>query len=273
MPTWVDGQPASVLPLTDRGLAYGDGVFETIAVRRGKMPLLARHLDRLSVSATRLALPLELSRVEHDLRVCAAEIQQGVLKLMVTRGDGLRGYAPPADAQCRYLLSSAALPAYPKANARDGIRLFPCQTRLAIQPLLAGLKHLNRLEQVLARAEWQSAQYAEGLMCDTDGRIIEGVFSNLFLIKAGVLLTPALVRCGVAGTMRAELLARASALGWSVEETDLTLSDFYHADEVFFCNSLYGIWPVIGLEERAWSVGNYTRQLQAQLIDLLDFSR
>lgn len=269
MLTWIDGQPASALSLSDRGLAYGDGIFETIAVRRGSMPLLTRHLQRLAWSAERLALPLQLARLEAELGAFAQQLGQGVAKLIVTRGDGLRGYAPPTDARCRHLLSGAPLPAYPAQHAEAGIRLFPCETRLAIQPRLAGLKHLNRLEQVLARAEWQDNNHAEGLMRDMQGRVVEGVFSNLFLLKDGVLLTPALARCGVAGTMRAELLARAQALGWSVVVRDIEYPELLAADEVFFCNSLYGIWPVVALAHQRWDVGPRTRDLQQQIADVL----
>ena len=128
--------------------------------------------------------------------------------------------------------------------------------------LLAGLKHLNRLEQVLARAEWQDTAYAEGLLCDTSGRVIEGVFSNLFLIKDGELITPDLSRCGVAGVMRAEILQQAQSLGISQTVRDVSYAELVAADEVFVCNSLYGIWPVCALATHDWPVGPLTRKLQ-----------
>src|SRR5690606_31058408 len=136
-------------------------------------------------------------------------------------------------------------------------------TRLAEQPLLAGLKHLNRLEQVLARAEWQDTRYAEGLLCDVSGRIVEGVFSNLFLVRGGVLQTPALTRCGVAGVMRAELLEYAASLGVPCAVGDYERADLLVADEIFVCNSLYGVWPVRRFAGRDWPVGPLTRTLQA----------
>src|SRR5690606_25416234 len=127
-------------------------------------------------------------------------------------------------------------PAYPSAHAEQGIELYPCALRLAEQPALAGLKHLNRLEQVLARAEWQDTRYAEGLLRDQAGRVIEGVFSNLFLIRDGRLLTPALERCGVAGVMRAVLLREAAAQGLGCEVRDIAHDEMLAAQEVFFCN-------------------------------------
>ncbi|MNQ14038.1 Aminodeoxychorismate lyase [compost metagenome] len=270
MPVWIDGRPAALLPVTDRGLAYGDGLFETIAVRQGRMALLERHLQRLAEGAQRLGLPLGLTLVRAELLAFAGELGNGVAKLIVTRGDGLRGYAPPADAQCRRILSGSPAPTYPVRNRLDGIRLYPCATRLAEQPLLAGLKHLNRLEQVLARAEWQDPACAEGLMCDSSGRVIEGVFSNLFVVRNGELLTPSLARCGVAGVMRAEVIARAAAAGVTTRVGDLDRAALLAADEVFLCNSQYGIWPVVALDSHGWPVGKLTRKLQGLLADLVD---
>lgn len=270
MLSWVDGQPATQLPILDRGLAYGDGLFETIAVQRGQPRLLARHLARLQQGAQRLYLPLDLTLLQAELLAFCAELGEGVAKLIVTRGEGLRGYAPPQPSRpCRVLLGNPA-PAYPAVHAEQGVRLFPCATRLAEQPLLAGLKHLNRLEQVLARAEWQDPAYAEGLMCDSSGRVIEGVYSNLFLCKDGQLLTAELSRCGVAGVMRAEVLAQAEALGIAVQVRDISSAELLAADEVFLCNSLYGIWPVRELQGHDWPVGPLTRKLQAIIRSLLD---
>lgn len=268
--TWIDGRPADSLPVSDRGLAYGDGLFETVAVRAGRMPLLERHLLRLGEGARRLALPLDPELVRAELLGFAAALGDGVAKLIVTRGDGLRGYAPPADARCRRILLGSPPPAYPARHREQGIRLFPCTTRLAEQPLLAGLKHLNRLEQVLARAEWQDPACAEGLMRDLDGRVIEGVFSNLFVVRDDELLTPALQRCGVAGVMRAEILARAAAAGIATRVCDIDYPQLLGADEVFLCNSQYGIWPVVALAEHGWPLGGLTRKLQGLLSDLVE---
>lgn len=269
MLTWVDGQPADAVPLADRGLAYGDGLFETIAVRAAGMPLLERHLARLAHGAQRLGLPLGIEALRIELAAFAAALGDGVAKLIVTRGDGLRGYAPPAGARCRRILTGNPPPAYPTAHREQGVRLYPCATRLAEQPLLAGLKHLNRLEQVLARREWQDPACAEGLMRDASGRVVEGVFSNLFLVSGGVLLTPALQRCGVAGTMRAEILERAAQAGIATCVRDIGHAELLAADEVFLCNSQYGIWPVVALEERRWAVGPTTRTLQGLIAALL----
>lgn len=266
--SWLDGQPATGLPVEDRGLAYGDGLFETIRVEDGRPRLLDRHLQRLVDGLQRLGIPCDLPLIRAELLAFSRELGAGVVKLVITRGSGLRGYAPPQPCQPRRLMLGAPLPAYPVANGLSGIRLFPCATRMSEQPLLAGIKHLNRLEQVLARAEWNDSRYAEGLLCDYSGRVIEGVFSNLFIVRQGVLLTASLERCGVAGVMRAELMGLARRLGISVVVRDLRYDELLSADEVFVCNSLYGIWPVTALAEHAWPVGALTRKLQAVLAEL-----
>jgi len=270
MTSWINGHPAEALSVKDRGLAYGDGLFETIAVKDGRPLLFERHLQRLADGCNRLAIKTDLSLVRDESLSFAGQLGEGVMKLILTRGDSLRGYAAPPDAQGRRILQGGPPAAYPLAHAEQGVRLFDCQTRLSEQPLLAGLKHLNRLEQVLARSEWSDSEHAEGLMRDTSGRIIEGVYSNLFLVRNGVLFTADLTRCGVAGVMRAELLVQADALGMAVRVIDLTMADLQQADEVFVCNSVYGIWPVRSVAQLNWPVGALTRKLQNIARSLLD---
>ena len=266
--SWVDGQPAEGLPIHDRGLAYGDGLFETIKVVGGQPELLDRHLQRLTRGCQRLAIPCDIDLLNNNLSAFCAELGRGVAKLIVSRGEGRRGYAPPIPCRPRIVLTGSPLPDYPNAHAEQGVRLFPCTTRVAEQPILAGLKHLNRLEQVLARAEWQDSVFAEGLMRDSSGRVIEGVFSNLFIVDSDRLMTPSLERCGVAGVMREEVLERAQQAGVSTHIGDLSLDQLHRADEVFMCNSLYGIWPVRQLDASVWPVGPVTRKLQCLVNDL-----
>ncbi|MEX3773237.1 aminodeoxychorismate lyase [Pseudomonas sp. MYb118] len=270
MDCWVDGQPAQALSLKDRGLAYGDGLFETIAVKGGQPLLLDRHLSRLALGCSRLAINADQALIRDELLAYAGALGEGVLKLIVTRGDGLRGYAPDPSAQARRILQGNPPAAYPAIHAQQGVRLFPCTTRLSAQPLLAGLKHLNRLEQVIARAEWQDTEHAEGLMLDEAGRVIEGVFSNLFIVRDGVLITADLQRCGVAGVMRAELLFQAESLAIPAQITDISLEQLHGADEVFVCNSVYGVWPVRAYGDCHWPVGPLTRKLQTLSRALLD---
>lgn len=266
--SWVNGQPADGVPVQDRGLAYGDGLFETIKVIDGQPELLDRHLHRLGLGCQRLAIPCEPAALRAQIVAFSAALGYGVAKLILSRGDGMRGYMLPQRSQPRTVLTGSPLPNYPIEHSEKGVRLFACATRLAEQPALAGLKHLNRLEQVLARAEWRDPAIAEGLMRDTTGRVIEAVFSNIFIVKYGVLLTPSVERCGVAGVMRGELLERARRAGIPTQVADISLDQLLGADEVFVCNSLYGIWPVRQLQASVWPVGPLTRKLQSLIADL-----
>ena len=271
MQSWVDGQPAHALAsLKDRGLAYGDGLFETLAVKAGQPLLLDLHMQRLAQGCSRLAIVADNTVIRSEVLAYAQAMGEGVLKLIVTRGDSLRGYSASPEALPRRILQASPPAAYPEANALEGIQLFDCATRLAEQPLLAGLKHLNRLEQVLARAEWQDPAYAEGLMRDTSGRVIEGVFSNLFLVRDGGLYTADLQRCGVAGVMRAALLVEGERQGIASHVTDIRFEQLRQADELFLCNSVYGFWPVRAFAELSWPVGPLTRKLQGIARTLLD---
>lgn len=270
MQAWINGRPAECISLADRGLAYGDGLFETIKVHNGHAALLERHMARLHDGCQRLAISCDMASVQQELLAYMQQLGSGVCKLIVTRGVGQRGYGYPQPCQPQRILQASSLPQWPAAYAQQGVQLFACQLRLAEQPLLAGLKHLNRLEQVLARAEWSDPAYAEGLLLDQQGRVVDGVFSNIFIVQKQQLFTPALNRCGVAGVMRAELLARAVAAGIAVQEVDISLQQLQQADEVFTCNSLYGIWPVRGYTTQHWPVGPVTRKLQQLILDLVD---
>lgn len=266
--TWVDGYPAAGVPVHDRGVADGDGLFETIRVVDQRPLLLSRRLQRLEAGCQRLNIPCQPEQLRAQILEFSAALGDGVAKLILTRGDGQRGYAPPRPSLPRTLLLGSPAPAYPREHAERGVQLYPCATRLAEQPALAGMKHLNRLEQVLARSEWQDPAFAEGLMRDMSGRVIEGVYSNIFLISKGVLQTPSLERCGIAGVMRAEILERAQRAGIAVEVCDVSFEALLAADEVFVCNSLYGIWPVRQLKSHVWPLGPLTRKLQNLIADL-----
>ncbi len=251
------------VPLDDRGLHYGDGLFETMALQGGRLRLLDLHLERLAQGAARLAIPLPgLDGLGAALEAFARQQGEGVLKLILTRGSG-RGYAPPAAPSPNLILSH--YPA-PPMDGQEGVAVRLCALRLSRQPLLAGIKHLNRLEQVLARAEWHDPAIAEGLLQDGEGFLVEGIASNVFLVAGGRLLTPLLDLCGVAGVMRAHVMRQARTLGLEVQEARLGLHDLLAADELFLTNSLHGIRPVVELiGHREWVLGPLTRTLQENL--------
>lgn len=266
IPVWINGQPDTRVPVTDRGLAYGDGLFETVRIAGQQPVLLDYHLDRLMLGCRRLHIPLQRDALLAELAAWSGMSRPGVVKLMITRGSGGRGYAPTSDLEPRRILQHFPLPEYPDAWFQQGIRVFPCVNRLGHSPLLAGIKHLNRLEQVLARAEWDGIdQFQEGLVCDLNGSPIEGTMSNLFIVQNQQVLTPRLDQCGVAGVMRRWLMEQFRAAGLDVMETTITLDGFRVADERFFCNSVFGVWPVARFEDNRWSPGPVSRLAQ-QLI-------
>ena len=241
----VDG----VSPL-DRGLAYGDGVFETMRAHRGTVPWWPAHWARLAHGARRLALPLPRESMVRDEATRLLDGGDGVLRLVLTRGEGARGYAPAQAAMPAWILSTHSLPAPARAG---GLVLRWCATRLSHQPLLAGLKHCNRLEQVLARGEWPAPgepdgdAFDEGLVCDPDHHVVGAIAANLLVFGDGEWRTPPVDRCGVAGTCRAWVLREAGAV-----ERRLSRIDVESADALVLCNAVRGILPVARLGARAW---------------------
>lgn len=246
----------------NRGMAYGDGLFETLPVIRGEPLWLEEHLARLQCDALRLGMDVDEAALREELAiVMRAAPQYALLKIVLTRVAAGRGYAPPTRA-CDRLLQLFPSISPDRGHWRDGVRLMLCQQRLARQPALAGIKHLNRLEQVLAAGELRNPGVAEGLMLDVSGLVIEGTRSNVFLVKNACLVTPALEECGVAGIMRAKILEAASELGLSIRVGGVQLADLQRAEEVFICNSVFGIWPVTALGCVHKPIGDVSRQLQ-----------
>ncbi|MQM37937.1 Aminodeoxychorismate lyase [wastewater metagenome] len=247
----VDGRPGAAPPADDRGLAYGDGVFETVAVVDGRPALWPDHRARLARGCTRLGFAAPLERVDAEVAALAGQ-GDGVIKLIVTRGSGGRGYTPPTDAGPRVLARRGGVPERPVHWWREGITVHRCVTALAVQPALAGIKHLNRLEQVLARREWDDPGIAEGLMADTRGNVVAGTMSNVFARFDDILCTPPVADCGIAGVMRRRIIALAPRLGLRPRVRRLTWDGLARADELWLSNSLVGVWPVARLERRAW---------------------
>jgi len=241
----INGKPAGSIDIQDRGLAYGDGLFETIAIRGGLPCLWPEHMARLSAGAERLGIPMPGQALwRNEIRQLTSAGQTATVKLILTRGIGARGYRPPVRPQpSRILLFYPTEDPAPRWSRREvAVRL--CTTRLGANPALAGFKHLNRLEQVMAQSEWTDPDIAEGLMCDLHGNLIGGTMTNLFLFRKGTLLTPRLHQAGVSGTVRQRVLYQARALGVPVRETRLRPHDLLHADGAFLTNALIGCRPI-----------------------------
>ena len=256
----VDGELSDVVPASDRGLAYGDGVFETLAVRGGAPGLWQAHMDRLGRGCERLGLPTPAQAgLLREVKTVAAGQPRCVVKIILTRGSAGRGYAPPESVQPLRMVSAHPWPERIREDQQSGVEAVVCATRLALQPALRGIKHLNRLEQVLAAAELAGHPGKHGVMLNTEGYVIAGVSANLFAVADGQLLTPRMDRCGVHGVLR-DLLLRHHA--GRCERRRISLELLEEADEVFFCSAIRGIVPVRAIDEHRWPVGPVTRELQ-----------
>ncbi len=261
----VNGVVGAPLDPLDRGLHYGDGVFRTLHVEHGAPRWWDEHLHKLEADATRLGLAAPGPEAwQSDLAQLGTPLATGVLKLLLTRGVGTRGYRPQATTTTRILIHNPGLP--PSDSwPQPGLKLRLCQLRLGEQPRLAGIKHLNRLENVLARSEWDDPDIHEGLLLDARDRVISGVMSNLFIWHDGCLHTPALDCCGVAGVTRDRLLHRAVAAGYRIVIRDLHLDDLLAAEELMLTNSLMGLRHVTSLEQHTWPESIISPQLQLLL--------
>lgn len=236
----VDGQPSEYVDARDRGLAYGDGLFETLACVDGRPLAFDAHFARLRRSATWLGLNVPSpALLASEIAQCCDGRERAVAKIVLTRGSGGRGYRPLADGTTRRIVSTYEWPTLPAAEER--LRAWVCHHRLGHNPLTAGHKHLNRLDQVMASREWPGPHYFEGLMRDQHDDFVEGTRSNLFVVSGKRLLTPALDGGGIAGIVRAEVLAQAATIGLVCEETTVNSAHLDRADEVFLTGSVIGV--------------------------------
>jgi 4-amino-4-deoxychorismate lyase len=252
-------------------LAYGDGVFRTFPMRGGKPLLWDRQYAKLAAdcAALRITCPA-VGAFERDLAAIAMNDRDCVIKIMVTRGSAQRGYAiPAAEAPTRVVIASA-LPDHPPHCYERGVRAHLCRLRLAAQPALAGIKHLNRLENVLARAEWNDPGVAEGLLCDAWDNVIGGTMSNLFLVKDSALATPDLARCGVAGVTRERVIELARDNKIPLRTANISIDELLGADELFVTNSVIGVWQIAALDRRTWTPGDLTAQMRSWLDHVQD---
>ncbi len=241
--------PDGCVDPADRGLAYGDGLFETMAVRDAAIERLDLHLERLRWGAKRLQLPLpERTALAHELNAACATVRRGALKLILTRGNGPRGYAPPRHPEPMILLSASHRDSpFPRA-----ITVVMLEQRLSENESLAGIKHLCRLEQVLGQLELGDSNADEGLMMSTSGNVIGGTSRNLFALIGRRVVTPALHSAGIRGVMRQAVMEQCSALGLEVEESALRPTALEQAGELFMTNALVGIQSISRLDGRSY---------------------
>lgn len=263
----VNGNPADTIAVADRGLSYGDGVFRTLRVQQGSPFCWPRHFEKLHHDCHALQIPCPGEDILLQEIAQLSGTGSGVAKIMVTRGIGERGYAPSLRSTPTRVVSFHPAPVYDAAFYAHGITPHLCDLRLSRQPRLAGIKHLNRLENVLAAAECQAAGAAEGLLEDEEGFIISGTRSNLFAVIGGRLSTPDLSASGVAGVQRDRVIAWAEQHGVQCTVARLRLGDLLQADEIFLVNSVFGLWPVARVQEKDFDQRQMSLAIQTWLND------
>lgn len=250
---------------SDRGLQYGDGVFRTFPIVQGQALHLEQQLELLAHDAGRLDISAPVAALNEEVPAIASEVEEGVIKIILSRGSSARGYGIAKGSSSNRLVYLNALPNNITARRTQGVALIACNTRLGSNPQLAGIKHLNRLEQVLARAELPYESSDEGLLLDAEQRPISGTQANLFIVKGGRINTASLKENGVAGFMRSQVLQTAAAAHIPCYEQALVLDDLETADEIFLSNSVVGIWPVTFFDQRSLAIGTITQTLQSTL--------
>jgi 4-amino-4-deoxychorismate lyase len=269
--SWVDGIAGDQIPADDRGLAYGDGLFETILLRSGRPRFLTSHLERLTRGCEKLGIAFESALLRAEIARAAAQAPPlAVLKIIVTRGSAVRrGYRPTGTEHARRLLTLWESAPVPASALERGVELRVAETRLGENRSLAGLKHLNRLESVLAARESADPRWFDAVMLDGTGRLISGTMSNVFMLRGDTLLTPRVDRCGVAGILRAVVLREAAHVGLEAREQDLDPGELLNADGVCVTNARIGVVPVQRLGEHSIPMTDHLRRLREH-IEALD---
>jgi 4-amino-4-deoxychorismate lyase len=232
----INGRNSETLPVLDRGLLFGDGLFETIAFPGRDAPLWDRHMARLVKGCHVLGIESPDSNLLLDEARTLANDDRQIIKIIITRGEGGAGYFPAAGKMTRILYTRPWISRDPREKDA-GIGVHLCQTRLARGSATAGLKTLNRLEQVLAAREAQDAGFQEAILCDAEGYLVEGLMSNLFWVLDGTLFTPDLDQCGVAGVMREFVIQTAEQAGREVHVVEARADALVEADVLFLTNA------------------------------------
>lgn len=259
----VNGEISTFISTSNRGLNYGDGVFETLVVQNGHPQRWQAHMDRLGLGCECLGLTMPpQALLLREVQTIATGYSSAVVKIVLTRDGFGRGYTPPSGGDCKRIVSVHAYPDGIEAIASEGVKARICEIRLALQPALGGIKHLNRLEQVLAAAEIRDSNAVEGILLDREEHIISAISANIFLVFEDRLLTPRLDRCGVRGVVRGQIL---SAFKPRCEQRRLHADMLWEADEIFICNTVRGVVPLTAVNDHAYAIGPVTRELQAWL--------
>lgn len=252
-----------LITASDRSFQYGDGCFSTLLIKHGKIQLWDYHQERMEACLQRLTMPSpDWLKIELALNQAAIGKPLAGIKLHISRGEGGRGYSPSQAHSSRITLSHFDFPAHYHQWQRQGVTLGVCEQRMGLNPLLAGHKHNNRLEQVLLRGEMDRAGYDDGVCLDLNHHIVETTMANLFWVKNGTLYTPCLDNAGVAGVARRMILQSATSFGLTVEIGQFSIEHLIAADEVFMSNAIIEVAPVIGIAHHLYTIGRYVRHFQ-----------
>ena len=268
----INGSFNAIISPLDRGFAYGDGVFRTIKMIGGLPQFWPQHYQKLvaDCAAINIVCPsaeLLMSDLQQLFLADAEKVDlMAVAKIIITRGEGNRGYTPPAITAPMRVVVKSPMPNYPESRLELGVQLTVCDTRLAAQPKLAGVKHLNRLENVLARMEWQSPDIADGIMLDMQDNVIECTSANIFARFGDELITPSLTQCGIAGITRQRIMELAYTLHLKTAVETFNVDQLLAADEVIICSSLYGAWQVNQIADKTLKKGALAANIRAALL-------
>lgn len=263
---WVNGVQADTVSVSDRGFSYGDGIFTTIKVVDGHCQLLTQHLIRLQQGITALAISqIDFKALLDDIKGKALTLHSGVIKIVITRGIGQRGYSSVGCDSPTTVVSTNPLPSHYELWQQQGIDIGVSTVALGINPLTAGLKHLNRLEQVLVKQQVDEYGWADALVLDCQACIIETSMANIFWRTGDVLYTPSLDFSGVKGLVRQEIMALAQQWSLPMVEDRFKLSSIFDSDEIFITNCLMGVVPITGIESKSYAIGDLTRRLQKSI--------
>jgi len=263
----INGKAFDQIEVFDRALHYGDGVFETIAIQDGKVLCFDEHLNRLEKGCKKIKIPVQDKKIiKNEILSLTENTDRAVVKIIITRGQGGRGYKIPDNIESTRIISLFPWPDYSSELSIFGIKTKLCNYRYSNNPVLAGIKHLNRLEQILARAEWGDKKIIEGIVMNSDNYIIEGTMSNIFCILEKTLYTPDLSLCGIEGIVREKIINLADKLKFKIEIKKITLDFLLNAEEIFMCNSLIGIWPINSIDEKLFLEHKETQRIRNKLI-------
>lgn len=263
---WVNGELNGHIEPLDRGLAYGDGLFATLRIVQGQIAFLSAHLDRLTQGAKRLGFSWSPSQalVTHVKHLAKSEVT-GCLKLLLSRGAGGRGYAAPETGEITEVISLHAIATHYASWQKSGISLTRSPIKLAQQPRLAGIKHLNRLEQVLIKSEPLPAGYQDWLVLDCQDNIVESSMANLFFVTGKHIVTPSIAGSGVAGVMREQIIYALIETGYDVEAAPIAYSHLCRYQHVFMTNSLVGILDINRVDDVHFTHADFTHQIRQTL--------